>query len=168
MSGFFGMAMGTAMLANGGVMSPAYAEDDGTPILCDEACKQMLADKEKVTLPSGLQFQDIVVGKGPSPPVGYQVTVHYVAMTPEGRIFANSLERGNPYDFRVGAGQIVPGLDEGLKTMSVGGIRRIYVPGNLAYPKGLTAGPGRPRVPPSSPVIFDVQLLLVPGLDNED
>ena len=89
-------------------------------------------------------------------------------MTPEGRIIYNSLEKGTPYDIRVGTGQVVAGLDEGLKTMRVGGIRRIYVPGPLSFPKGLPAGPGRPRVPPESPVIFDVQLLYIPGLEMDE
>jgi peptidylprolyl isomerase len=89
-------------------------------------------------------------------------------MTGDGKIFSNSLEKGTPYDIRVGTGQVVAGLDEGLKTMRAGGIRRVYVPGNLSFPKGLPSGPGRPRVPPASPVIFDVQLLYIPGLDMED
>ena len=144
---------------------PARAEDDDTKTLCDAACVAELASKERVTTPSGLQFQDIVVGTGPAPPVGYQVVVNYIAMTPEGRVFSNSLERGSPYDIRVGAGQVVPGLDEALSTMAVGGLRRVYIPGNLAFPKGLPSAAGRPRVPPASPVVFDVQLLYIPGLE---
>lgn len=50
--------------------------------------------------------------------------------------------------------------------MKVGGVRRLYIPGELAFPKGLPAAAGRPRVPPSSPVMFDVQLLYIPGLDE--
>ncbi len=62
---------------------------------------------EQVTA-SGLRFRDIVVGKGPSPPTGYQVVVDYVAMTPGGKVFDSSLTRGAPYDVRVGAGQARP------------------------------------------------------------
>ena len=137
-------------------------------LLCDAACASELGTKERVTLPSGLAFQDIRVGTGPAAPVGYQVVLHYILMTPEGRVISNSLENGTPYDIRVGTGQVVAGLDEGLKTMRVGGVRRVYVPGNLSFPKGLPAGPGRPRVPPASPVVFDVQLLYVPGLEMEE
>ena len=123
---------------------------------------------------------------------------HYVAMTPNGKVFDSSLNRGAPYDIRIGAGQvrgagrgvgvglprsarrptpaappsplsqIVPGLDEGIATMRVGGLRRVYVPGALAFPKGLPSGPGRPRVPPASPVVFDVELLYIPGLDSDE
>lgn len=147
----------------------ALAEDDEAPnVLCNDACVSDLSTKERVTLPSGLSFQDIKVGTGPAPPIGYQVVLHYILMTPEGRIISNSLEKGTPYDIRVGTGQVVAGLDEGLKTMRVGGIRRVYVPGPLSFPKGLPAGPGRPRVPPESPVIFDVQLLYIPGLEMDE
>jgi peptidylprolyl isomerase len=147
----------------------ANADDDEAPnVLCNDACVSDLSTKERVTLPSGLSFQDIKVGGGPAPPIGYQVVLHYILMTPEGRIISNSLEKGTPYDIRVGTGQVVAGLDEGLKTMRVGGIRRIYVPGPLSFPKGLPAGPGRPRVPPESPVIFDVQLLYIPGLEMDE
>jgi peptidylprolyl isomerase len=89
-------------------------------------------------------------------------------MTPDGRVFASSLGKGKGYDIRVGTGQVIPGLDEGLTTMKSGGIRRLYIPGNLSYPKGLPAGPGRPRVMPASPVVFDVQLLLIPGMDDDE
>ena len=136
-------------------------------LLCDAACEAALKDTPLVELPSGLSYRDIKVGSGPAPPVGYQVVAHYVAQTPAGRVFDSSLTRGAPYDIRLGSGQIVAGLDEGMLTMKVGGVRRVYVPGALAFPKGLPSGPGRPRVPPASPVVFDVQLLYIPGLDDE-
>ena len=59
-----------------------------------------------VELPSGLSFRDVKVGSGPEPPVGFQVVAHYVAMTPNGKVFDSSLNRGAPYDFRIGAGQV--------------------------------------------------------------
>lgn len=135
--------------------------------LCDPECTKTLDGKELVTLPSGLQYRDVLVGNGPMPPVGFQVVVNVVAMTPNGRIFDSSVEKGKPYDMRVGAGQVIPGLDEGLLTMQPGGLRRLYIPGTLAFPKGLKAAAGRPSVPPASPVVFDVQLLYIPGLDEE-
>lgn len=69
---------------------------------------------------------------------------------------------------RYGVGSVIPGLDEGMKTMKTGGIRRLYIPGDLAFPKGLPAAAGRARIPPASPVIFDVQLLYIPGFDVDD
>jgi peptidylprolyl isomerase len=65
-------------------------------------------------------------------------------------------------------GAVIPGLDAGLKTMKVGGIRRLYIPGDMAFPKGLSAAAGRPRVPPNSPVVFDVELLYIPGFEVDE
>jgi peptidylprolyl isomerase len=56
-------------------------------------------------------------------------------------------------------------LDEGILTMRSGGIRRLYIPGELAFPKGLASAPGRPRISPFSPVVFDVKLIYIPGLE---
>nr|XP_018684427.1 PREDICTED: peptidyl-prolyl cis-trans isomerase FKBP16-3, chloroplastic isoform X1 [Musa acuminata subsp. malaccensis] len=137
------------------------------PRLCNEECEKELENIPMVTTESGLQYKDIKIGEGPSPPIGFQVAANYVAMVPSGQIFDSSLEKGLPYIFRVGAGQVVKGLDEGILGMKVGGKRRLYIPGSLSFPKGLTSAPGRPRVAPNSPVIFDVSLEYVPGLDDE-
>ncbi len=67
-----------------------------------------------------------------------------MALTPKGRVFYSSLDgAGRPVDIRVGAGQVVPGLDEGLQTMKPGGLRRLYIPGDLSFPKGLKSAAGR-------------------------
>eukprot|EP00878_Enallax_costatus_P004569 GHUV01004810.1.p1 GENE.GHUV01004810.1~~GHUV01004810.1.p1 ORF type:complete len:207 (+),score=57.03 GHUV01004810.1:78-698(+) len=145
--------------------SPALAEEG--KLLCDDSCLSNLESVEMVTTPSGLQYKDITVGRGPAPITGYQVVVNYVAQTPKGFVFENSLEK-QPFDIRVGAGQVIPGLDEGLMSMKVGGVRRLYIPGGLSFPKPLKAAPGRPSVPANSPVVFDVQLLYIPGLDMDE
>lgn len=162
------IAQQAAAVAAAGLLafsSPAFA-DDGK-LLCDESCVSKLESVEMVTTPSGLQYKDITPGKGPKPIVGYQVVANYVAQTPKGLIFENSLEK-TPFDIRVGAGQVIPGLDEGLLDMKVGGVRRLYIPGELAFPKPLKAAPGRPTIPANSPVVFDVQLLYIPGLELDD
>nr|GMD88563.1 peptidyl-prolyl cis-trans isomerase FKBP16-3, chloroplastic [Ipomoea batatas]GMD90028.1 peptidyl-prolyl cis-trans isomerase FKBP16-3, chloroplastic [Ipomoea batatas] len=138
------------------------------PRLCDDACEKELENVPMVTTESGLQYKDIKVGGGPSPPVGFQVAANYVAMVPSGQIFDSSLEKRQLYIFRVGSGQVIKGLDEGLLSMKVGGKRRLYIPGSLAFPKGLTSAPGRPRVAPNSPVIFDVSLEYIPGLEDDE
>lgn len=157
-----GAALGAALVG----VKPASADLADAPLLCNAECVSGLQGKEVVELKSGLKYVDVVKGKGATPVVGYQVVAHYVAMLPDGRVFYNSRE-GMPKDFRVGAGQVVAGLDEGIKSMQVGGIRRLYVPGTMGFPKGLGAAPGRPRVPPNAEIMFDVQLLSVPGLDDE-
>ncbi|KAL1805317.1 hypothetical protein ACET3Z_028385 [Daucus carota] len=138
------------------------------PMLCDEECQKELENVPMITTESGLQYKDIKVGAGPSPPVGFQVAANCVAMVPTGQIFDSSLEKGQVYIFRVGSGQVIKGLDEGILSMKVGGKRRLYIPGSLAFPKGLTSAPGRPRVAPNSPVIFDVSLEYIPGLEIDD
>ncbi|KAM6549696.1 hypothetical protein CsatB_021372 [Cannabis sativa] len=149
--------------ANGAGLPP-----EDKPKLCDVACEKELENVPMVTTESGLQYKDIKVGRGPSPPVGFQVAANYVAMVPSGQIFDSSLEKGQVYIFRVGSGQVIKGLDEGLLSMKAGGKRRLYIPGSLAFPKGLTSAPGRPRVAPNSPVIFDVSLEYIPGLEFDE
>ncbi|CAM6093415.1 unnamed protein product [Calypogeia fissa] len=141
--------------------------EEEKPRICDADCEKDLDKIPTETTPSGLQYKDIIVGKGPNPVKGFQVAANYVAMIPTGKVFDSSLDKGLPYIFRVGSGQILQGLDEGIMTMKVGGVRRLYIPGELAFPKGLNASAGRPRVPPASPVIFDVNLLYIPGLEDE-
>ncbi|VVB03261.1 unnamed protein product [Arabis nemorensis] len=138
------------------------------PRICEAECEKELENVPMVTTESGLQYKDIKVGTGPSPPVGYQVAANYVAMVPSGQIFDSSLDKGLPYLFRVGSGQVIKGLDEGILSMKAGGKRRLYIPGPLAFPKGLTSAPGRPRVAPNSPVVFDVSLEYIPGLDSDE
>ncbi|GAU47204.1 hypothetical protein TSUD_89130 [Trifolium subterraneum] len=167
---FLGLALGVSTLfvhsfdaANGAGLPP-----EEKPKLCDDTCEKELENVPMVTTESGLQYKDIKVGQGPSPPVGFQVAANYVAMVPSGQIFDSSLEKGQLYIFRVGSGQVIKGLDEGLLSMKVGGKRRLYIPGPLAFPKGLNSAPGRPRVAPNSPVVFDVSLEYVPGLEVDD
>ncbi|XP_058094211.1 peptidyl-prolyl cis-trans isomerase FKBP16-3, chloroplastic isoform X2 [Magnolia sinica] len=138
------------------------------PKLCDNECEKELENVPMITTESGLQYKDIKIGQGPSPPVGFQVAANYVAMVPSGQVFDSSLEKGQPYIFRVGSGQVIKGLDEGILSMKIGGKRRIYIPGSLAFPKGLNSAPGRPRVAPNSPVIFDVSLEYIPGLESDE
>ncbi|CAI9099484.1 OLC1v1036311C1 [Oldenlandia corymbosa var. corymbosa] len=167
--GVLGMAIGFSNI----LLLPVFTEAAGLPPeekpkLCDEDCEKELENVPMVTTESGLQYKDIKVGGGPSPPIGFQVAANYIAMVPSGQIFDSSLEKGQPYIFRVGAGQVIKGLDEGILTMKVGGKRRLYIPGSLAFPKGLTSAPGRPRVAPNSPVIFDVSLEYIPGLEVDE
>ncbi|KAL2242400.1 peptidyl-prolyl cis-trans isomerase FKBP16-3, chloroplastic [Sesamum indicum] len=162
------LAFGLLGLLSGSTFAEAAGlPPEEKPKLCDDACEKELENVPMVTTESGLQYKDIKVGGGPSPPVGFQVAANYVAMVPSGQIFDSSLEKGQPYIFRVGSGQVIKGLDEGILTMKVGGKRRLYIPGPLAFPKGLTSAPGRPRVAANSPVVFDVSLEYIPGLEDE-
>ncbi|KAL8104399.1 peptidyl-prolyl cis-trans isomerase FKBP16-3, chloroplastic isoform X1 [Apium graveolens] len=164
-----GLALGVSsnLLYSSNAKSAGLPPED-KPMLCDEECQKELENAPMITTESGLQYKDIKVGAGPSPPVGFQVAANCVAMVPSGQIFDSSLEKGQLYIFRIGSGQVIKGLDEGILSMKVGGKRRLYIPGSLAFPKGLTSAPGRPRVAPNSPVIFDVSLEYIPGLEIDD
>lgn len=114
--------------------------------------------KEKsktVTTASGLKYIDVVVGKGASPSVGKQVKVHYTGTLENGKKFDSSVDRNQPFTFIIGVGQVIPGWDEGVMSMKVGGKRKLIIPPNLGY--GARGAGG--VIPPNATLLFDVELL---------
>ena len=105
---------------------------------------------------SDLQYYDVEQGKGPSPQAGNKVFVHYTGWLTNKKKFDSSLDRGEPFSFDLGAGQVIKGWDEGVATMKVGGKRRLVIPANLGY--GATGAAGG-VIPPGATLVFDVQLL---------
>lgn len=111
-------------------------------------------EPEVVTTDSGLQYQDIVVGDGPSPVPGDRVTVHYTGTLTDGTVFDSSVERGQPFSFTLGVGQVIRGWDEGVASMRVGGTRILTIPPELGYGQRDLG-----EIPPNSTLIFEVELL---------
>jgi peptidylprolyl isomerase len=110
---------------------------------------------DAVTTASGLKYIDEVVGEGDVPAKGKQVRVHYTGRLTNGKKFDSSVDRGTPFEFTIGVGQVIRGWDEGVMSMKVGGKRQLIIPPDLGY--GARGAP--PAIPPNSDLIFDVELL---------
>jgi len=108
-----------------------------------------------VTTESGLQYLDLVVGTGRQAKRGDTATVHYIGWLADGKKFDSSVDRKEPFSFRVGAGQVIKGWDEGVGTMKVGGKRKLTIPPQLGYG---ARGAGN-VIPPNATLTFDVELL---------
>jgi peptidylprolyl isomerase len=108
-----------------------------------------------VTTASGLKYIDVVAGNGASPSVGKRVKVHYTGTLENGKKFDSSVDRNQPFSFIIGVGQVIPGWDEGVMTMKVGGKRKLIIPPNLGY--GARGAGG--VIPPNATLLFDVELL---------
>lgn len=109
------------------------------------------------TTPSGLQYEDKATGSGAAAKSGDNVEVHYVGTFPDGRSFDSSRSRGLPFRFKLGAGQVIKGWDEGVTGMMIGGTRNLVIPPDLAYG---SRGAGS-AIPPNATLHFEVELLRI-------
>ena len=108
------------------------------------------------TLPSGVKYYDMVVGKGANPKNGQSVSVQYTGTLLDGTKFDSSYDHGGqPIDFPIGVGSVIKGWDEGVPSMKVGGKRRLVIPAALAY----GANPPTPTIPANATLLFDIELV---------
>ena len=117
----------------------------------------ILADETTHETMTGLKYVDLVKGEGRKPKKGKIVVVHYTGWLEDGRKFDSSVDRGEPFSFRIGVGQVIRGWDEGVMSMRVGGKRKLIIPPKLGYG---ARGAGR-IIPPNATLIFEVELLKV-------
>ncbi len=110
---------------------------------------------KEITTSSGLQYVDQVVGTGDTATSGQTVSVHYTGWLTNGKKFDSSVDRGQPFSFRLGVGQVIKGWDEGVQGMKIGGKRKLTIPSNLGY--GARGAGG--LIPPHATLVFDVELL---------
>jgi FKBP-type peptidyl-prolyl cis-trans isomerase FkpA len=116
------------------------------------------------TTASGLQYDDTTPGTGAEAAAGQRVTVHYTgwlhdptAANGRGKKFDSSKDRGDPFRFHLGAGQVIAGWDEGVQGMKVGGTRVLLIPSDLGY--GARGAGG--VIPPNATLVFEVDLIEV-------
>ena len=116
-----------------------------------------MSEANLVTTDSGLQYTDVVEGTGAMPQAGQRVTVHYTGTLEDGTKFDSSRDRGRPFTFQIGVGQVIKGWDEGVGTMRVGGQRQLVIPADLGYGSRGAGG----VIPPNATLLFDVELLRI-------
>jgi FKBP-type peptidyl-prolyl cis-trans isomerase len=141
------------------MMAKKASQAEATAATNAQAAKKFLTDNGKkpgvTTLPSGLQYQVVSSGKGPSPKKTDTVKVHYHGTLIDGKVFDSSVQRGEPATFRVD--QVIPGWTEALQKMKVGDKWKLFIPPELAYGNRGAGG----VIEPGSALIFDVELLAI-------
>ena len=121
-------------------------------------CAEAAANKV-IEMPNGLKYTDITTGNGATATPGSKVSVHYTGWlynnATKGAKFDSSVDRGQPFQFTLGAHQVIAGWDEGVAGMKVGGKRTLIIPPELGY--GARGAGG--AIPPNATLMFDVELL---------
>jgi FKBP-type peptidyl-prolyl cis-trans isomerase FkpA len=114
-----------------------------------------MASGSPVRTPSGLEYEDLVVGEGKTAEPARVVRVHYTGWLTNGKKFDSSKDRNEPFEFTLGAGRVIRGWDEGVEGMKVGGKRKLTIPPELGY--GARGAGG--VIPPNATLKFEVELL---------
>ena len=105
-----------------------------------------------------LLIEGIRPGNGAEAKAGQTVSVHYVGTLTDGNKFDSSRDRGKPFEFKLGASQVIKGWDQGVAGMKIGGLRKLTIPPHLGYGAG---GAGGGLIPPNATLVFEVELLAV-------
>ena len=126
--------------------------------LVGTACTKKSGESTEATTSAtatDLKSEDLKVGEGDEAVDGKTVVVHYTGTLTDGKKFDSSLDRGQPFEFPLGAGRVIKGWDMGVKGMKVGGKRKLTIPADLGY--GDRGAP--PVIPPNATLVFEVELL---------
>lgn len=129
-----------------------FAQSGGKP---DTSAPTKVTGQPKKTA-SGVKYWDIKVGTGATASKGQTVRVHYTGWLTNGKKFDSSVDRGQPFTFRLGAHEVIQGWDDGVAGMKVGGRRQLRIPPELGYGASGAAGG---LIPPNATLIFDVELV---------
>jgi FKBP-type peptidyl-prolyl cis-trans isomerase len=128
----------------------ACTDSDANPQSKDKDKKE----EKVITTKSGLKYVELKEGTGDEAKEDQTVEVHYTGWLKDGTKFDSSKDRNKPFEFRLGAGEVIKGWDEGVAGMKVGGTRKLIIPSDLAYGKR-----GRGKIPPDAELTFEVELL---------
>ena len=148
------------------VANPGYFAYIRLPLRCNTPLGPLhgetLSHHEEIPMPpittaSGLTIEDTVIGEGAAAASGRDVIVHYAGWLADGTQFDSSKEKQDPFEFTLGKKEVMPGWEEGLAGMKVGGTRKLTIPPQLAYGKD---GAGD-TIPPNETLTFEVELLAV-------
>lgn len=122
------------------------------------------ANLKPLIFPDGLQIRDVKAGTGQKVNKNDQITVHYTGWLSDGTKFDSSRDRNQPFDLTIGQSQVIPGWDEGVPGMKVGGLRRLTIPSALGYgaqgsPQGCGPSSGQPcTIPPGATLVFLIEV----------
>lgn len=134
--------------------APTVAAPDAGAAAPATGGPQQVDPAKIVTTPSGLKYVDLKAGTGAEATNGKKLSVHYTGWLQNGTKFDSSRDRGEPFPLTLGQGSVIPGWEEGLTGMKVGGQRQLIIPPDLAY-----GAAGQGPIPPSATLIFEVELL---------
>jgi FKBP-type peptidyl-prolyl cis-trans isomerase FkpA len=136
-------------------MTPTHNQEASQVKKAKPAAKKAKASTKTITTASGLKFQVLKKGNGTVAMSGQIVSVHYTGWLTDGTKFDSSVDRGQPFQFTLGAGQVIRGWDEGVAGMKVGEKRKLTIPPDLGYGERGAGG----VIPPNATLVFDVELL---------
>ena len=125
------------------------------PVAAEEPVPSTSAEEPAAAPVTTLVKEDLALGKGTAAKTGDTVKVHYTGTLLSGKKFDSSRDRNEPFDFKLGGGDVIKGWDEGVVGMKPGGKRKLTIPVDMAYGKA-----GRPpTIPPNSPLVFEIELI---------
>jgi len=150
--GYICLAIAVALIVPAATAIIITATTAPPAVAADETAKD-----GTVTTKSGLKYKDLKEGTGAQAKTGNTVSVHYTGTFTDGKKFDSSLDRKEPFSFKLGAEMVIKGWDEGVAGMKVGGKRKLMVPSKLAYGE---RGAGS-VIPPNTDLVFEVELLEV-------